>query len=124
MGVIGSACYNAGMSAKLWSFVAPHGALELPAIFIAAGAGFRIAAGLLFPGYLSRRDSVISSGSEAVQLLLGVIPMLITAGLIEGFFSPAPWPMALKFAVGAGLFAILNLYLFMPIGKSPQGAVS
>ena len=37
------------MSLELWSFVAPHGVLELPAIFIAGGAGLRIAQGLLFP---------------------------------------------------------------------------
>lgn len=121
IGVIGSACYNAGMSVKLWSFVAPHGALELPAIFIAAGAGFRIAFGLLFPKHLSRRDSLIQSGSEAVQLLLGVIPMLILAGLIEGFFSPSPYPVALKFAMSAGLFILLSLYLFMPVGDSNVG---
>ena len=39
MGVIGTACAMAGMSLSLWSFVAPHGGLELPAIFLAGGAG-------------------------------------------------------------------------------------
>src|SRR5262249_10534293 len=50
LGVIGMACHLSGMSLKLWGFVASHGVLELPAIFIAGGAGFRIASGLLFPG--------------------------------------------------------------------------
>jgi uncharacterized membrane protein SpoIIM required for sporulation len=39
IGVVGAACFRAGMSLSLWSFVAPHGALELPAIFLAGGAG-------------------------------------------------------------------------------------
>ena len=47
LGVVGMACWLAGMSVQFWSFVAPHGVLELPAIFIAGGAGFRIAQGLL-----------------------------------------------------------------------------
>jgi len=49
IGVIGSACWREGMSLSLWSFVAGHGVLELPAIFIAGGAGLGIARGLLFP---------------------------------------------------------------------------
>jgi uncharacterized membrane protein SpoIIM required for sporulation len=39
IGVIGAATWRAGMALQLWSFVAPHGVLELPAIFIAGGAG-------------------------------------------------------------------------------------
>ena len=63
MGVIGVACGLAGMSLDLWSFVAPHGVLELPAIFIAGGAGFRVAQGLLFPGVLPRRESLARAGT-------------------------------------------------------------
>jgi uncharacterized membrane protein SpoIIM required for sporulation len=112
IGVIGMACWLAGMSLKLWSFVAPHGVLELPAIFIAGGAGFRIAQGLLFPGVLPRRDSLARAGSEAVQLLLGTVPILIIAGLIEGFVSPTSLAIPLKFMMAGALFVLLNLYLF------------
>ena len=112
IGVIGVACYLSGMSLKLWSFVAPHGVLELPAIFIAGGAGFRIAQGLLFPGVLPRRDSLARAGSEAVQLLLGTVPILIIAGLIEGFVSPTSLAIPLKFMMAGALFVLLNLYLF------------
>ena len=100
------------MSLQLWSFVAPHGVLELPAIFIAGGAGLRIAQGLLFPGVLPRRDSLARAGAEAVQLLVGTIPILIIAGLIEAFVSPTTLPIALKFSVAAALFVLLNVYLF------------
>ena len=50
LGVIGAACHQYGMSLALWSFVAPHGSLELPAIIIAGGAGFRLGYAMLFPG--------------------------------------------------------------------------
>ena len=88
IGVIGTACAQAGMSLQLWSFVAPHSVLELPAIFISAGAGLRIATGLLFPGTLPRRESLVVAGREAVQLVLGCVPMLFIAGIIEAFLSP------------------------------------
>ena len=112
IGVIGTACWLSGMSLQLWSFVAPHGVLELPAIFIAGGAGLRIAQGLLFPGVLPRRDSLARAGVEAVQLLLGTIPILIIAGLIEAFVSPTGLAIPLKFSMAAALFVLLNLYLF------------
>ncbi len=114
LGVVGGACWMADMSLKLWSFVAPHGVLELPAIFIAGGAGLKIAQGLLFPGKLSRRDSLSVAGGEAVRLVLGTIPMLFIAGIVEGFFSPSNAPVALKFAVAAMLFVLLLLYVSLP----------
>jgi len=112
IGVIGVACHLSGMSLQLWSFVAPHGVLELPAIFIAGGAGLRIAQGLLFPGTLPRRDSLARAGSEAVQLLLGTIPILIIAGIIEAFVSPTGLAVPLKLSMAAALFVLLNVYLF------------
>jgi uncharacterized membrane protein SpoIIM required for sporulation len=112
MGVVGVACWFGGMSIPLWSFVAPHGLLELPAIFIAGGAGFRIAQGLLFPGLLARRDSVAQAGGEAVRLVLGVVPILIIAGTIEGFFSPSPAiPWQMKFVTAAAIAIIFFSYL-------------
>ncbi len=112
LGVIGTACAIYGMSVKLWSFVSPHGVLELPAIFIAGGAGLRLARALLFPGVLSRRDSLAVGGTEAVRLLVGVIPMLVVAGTIEAFFSPSATPAALKFGAAAALFTLLIAYLW------------
>ena len=114
LGVIGMACHLSGMSMKLWDFVAPHGVLELPAIFIAGGAGLRIAAGLLFPGYLPRKESLVRAGTEAVQLLLGSIPILVIAGIIEAFVSPTGLATGLKFAMAGALFVLLLAYLFAP----------
>ena len=45
------ACGLSGMSLQAWKFVAPHGVLELPAIFIAGWRGVQgQLEGLLFPG--------------------------------------------------------------------------
>ena len=111
IGVIGAATLQAGMAGQLWTFVVPHGVLELPAIFIAGGAGFEIARGMLFPGLLPRRESLARAGGRAAQLLLGTIPMLIVAGVIEGFLSPSETAAPLKFLFGAVMFAALVTYL-------------
>ncbi len=112
LGVIGTACHQAQMSIKLWSFVAPHGSLELPAIVIAGGAGLRLAWGLLFPGIYRRGYSLSVGGAEAVRLVSGVIPMLVVAGILEGFFSPSGAPVWLKFLASGVLFFGLVIWLW------------
>jgi uncharacterized membrane protein SpoIIM required for sporulation len=119
LGVIGAACHHYEMSLALWSFVAAHGALELPSIIIAGGAGFRLGHAMLFPGALRWKDSVAQGGLEATRLVSGIIPLLVIAGCLEGFFSPSAAPVWLKFTVGGLLFALLNLWLFRPL-KAPS----
>lgn len=120
IGVIGTACWFSGMSLQLWSFVAPHGVLELPAIFIAGGAGLRLGYGLLFPGFLPRGVSVARAGTEAVKLLLGTIPILVIAGVIEAFVSPTGLAVPLKFGMAAALFTLLLTYLFLTPSTPPK----
>jgi len=130
IGVISAATWKAGMALQLWSFVAPHGVLELPAIFIAGGAGLEIARGMLFPGLLPRKVSLARAGGRAARLLLGTIPLLVVAGIIEGFFSPSNAPGSMKFGLAAVLFAALLAYLFqvkkpdLPVPRSPLTAGS
>ena len=120
-GVIATACHQAHMSLKLWSFVAPHGALEIPAIIIAGGSGLRLAYGLLFPGIYSRRHSLSMAGSDSVRLIGGVVPMLAVAGILEGFLSPSAAPVWLKFTAAFLLFALLVLWLWSSPGDQAVG---
>ena len=111
MGVIATACARARMGLDLLSFVSAHGALELPSIFIAGGAGLRLGAGLLFPGMLRRRDSLVQGARESIRLLAGVVPLLFVAGILEAFLSPSTAPRVVKFAVGAVLLIGLGFWL-------------
>jgi uncharacterized membrane protein SpoIIM required for sporulation len=111
LGAIAVVCHQHHMALSLWSFVAAHGALEIPSIMLAGAAGLRLGAGILFPGMLRRRDALALAGRESVQLIAGTIPLLIIAGTLEAFLSPTHAPMALKFSVGAVLFTGLVLWL-------------
>jgi uncharacterized membrane protein SpoIIM required for sporulation len=123
LGVIGVACQRAGLAVSLWSFVAPHGVLELPAIFIAGGAGLILARALLAPGDRTRSDALAESGALAVRLFLGVIPMLVVAGLIEGFISPSDAPPGTKFAIGAAGLVLLAGYVTLVRGTATEDSV-
>ncbi len=111
LGVIAVVCAQHGLSMSLWSFIAAHGALELPSIMLAGAAGLRLGAGILFPGLLRRREAIAVAGAESVQLVAGTIPLLIIAGTLEAFLSPTHAPIALKFSVGAFLFVALVFWL-------------
>jgi hypothetical protein len=52
--------------------------------------------------------------------MAGVIPMLIVAGTLEGFFSPSKAPVALKFLVGSCLFTALMFWWYAPRERSPE----
>jgi uncharacterized membrane protein SpoIIM required for sporulation len=111
MGAIAALVGQNKLAYPFWAFVFPHGSLELPAIFLAGGAGLLIARALLFPGQLRRVDALKAYGFKAAQLVFGIVPMLIIAGIIEGFFSPSPlFPASLKYLTGMILLSVLVLY--------------
>jgi uncharacterized membrane protein SpoIIM required for sporulation len=118
LGVVAAACAARGMSLSLWSFVAPHGVLELPAIFIAGGAGLRLAQGMLFPGVLPRRYAIRAAGADAVRLVAGCVPVLVVAGIVEAFVSPTDLPVTQKFALAAALLVLFASYLFAPRARN------
>jgi len=120
LGVIGAACHQYAMSLKLWTFVAGHGSLELPAIIIAGAAGFRLSQSMIFPGALRWKDAVGRAGMESARLVSGIIPLLVVAGCIEGFFSPSKAPPWSHFLLGGLLFTLLLTWLFRPV--KPAGA--
>ncbi|MEH2390634.1 MAG: stage II sporulation protein M [Nostoc sp.] len=111
IGAVGTLVGQNNLAYPFWAFVLPHGSLELPAIFFAGGAGFLLARAILFPGKYRRGDALKFYGFQAVQLIFGIVPMLVIAGAIEGFFSPNPSvPEPIKYLVGIGLFILLVIY--------------
>ena len=112
-GAIIALTYRAGFGNDLLSFVVGHGVIELSCIFIAGGAGLLIGTALLMPGDLSRGDALKSRGMEAVRLIVGCVPLLVVAGIIEGFISPQPIPAAIKIGIGTLTGLVLYSYLLL-----------
>ncbi|MDJ0534670.1 MAG: stage II sporulation protein M [Xenococcaceae cyanobacterium MO_207.B15] len=111
IGTVSALVAQNNLSYPFWGFVFPHGALELPAIFLAGGAGLLIGKAIVLPGQYRLIDALKQNGQKAAQLLFGIIPMLVIAGTVEGFFSPNPViPDAVKYLTGIGLFVLLIAY--------------
>ncbi|HEX7091759.1 MAG TPA: stage II sporulation protein M [Longimicrobiales bacterium] len=109
---------NQGVSLYFWSFVLPHGGIELTAICIAGGAGLWLGSAIPLPGRRTRREALVLRGREAVSLLFGTVVLLCIAGTIEGFISPAPLPRAFKLIFALAVAALLALYL-LAAGRDP-----
>jgi len=96
-----------------FSFLVPHGALELFAIVVAATAGLRMGLSLAMPGSFSRGVALRKGAKEAVLLVLGTIPMFIVAGLIESFITPSYLSGEYKIIIGISTLGIFLMYLFL-----------
>lgn len=64
-----------------------HGAFEISAIVIAAGAGITIGNGLLFPGSYTRFQSLKLAMRRGVRIMLLLVPFIIMAGFLESYVT-------------------------------------
>lgn len=117
LGTVGTMTAQYGLAGGFWSFVVPHGVIELSVIFMAGGAGIMIGDSILRPGRLRRRDALVRAARRALQLTLGGAALLVVAGTIEGFFSPSDAPDWSKYLVGVVTGILLYGYL---LGSRPR----
>lgn len=114
LGALAWEYHASGHGVFFWAWILPHGIPELTAIVVAGAAGFVLARGILAPGRRRRRDAIVIEGRRAARLVVGTMPVLVLAGLIEGTISQMhapgmPYWAKLAFAsiVGLGLYAWL-----------------
>ncbi|WP_305789423.1 stage II sporulation protein M [Symbioplanes lichenis] len=97
-----------------WTYILPHGFLELTAIFVAAGAGLRIGWAWIAPGPHRTRGRALAERARAGMLVaLGLVVMLLVAGLLEAYVTPSGWPDGVR--IGAG-FAVWLAFLAYALG--------
>jgi uncharacterized membrane protein SpoIIM required for sporulation len=121
IGAILALVYRAGYGNDLVSFMIGHGVIELSCIFLAGGAGLLIGSAFLIPGDLSRADALRVRGLDAIRLIAGCVPLLVVAGTIEGFISPAPINPAIKFGIAALTGVALYSYLLL-VGREESSS--
>ena len=94
--------------------------IEISAIVLAGGAGLVVGDALLAPGPRTRRDALVENGREAIRIVVGLIPVLLVAGLVEGFISPVTEvPASIKVLTGS----VLGIALWTWIALAGRGAI-
>lgn len=93
-----------------------HGTLEISAIIIAGGAGLIMGNSFVFPGTLPRMESFRQGAKDGVKLVIGLIPVFITAGFLESFVTRLTgMPTALKVIfIAASAFFIVYYFIIYP----------
>ncbi len=104
LGAVAGAAIEAGNGDAFFEFVIPHGPLELSCIIVCAAAGIRLGWALVEPGRLTRGQALAAEGRRSVQIVLGVMPWLVLAGISEAFVRSAGLPSPVLIGTGLGLF--------------------
>jgi len=79
--------YEQGVFLESFLTIWIHGTLEISAIVIAAAAGLTMGKGLVFPGTLTRMQAFQISARRGVKIMLGIVPIFIIAGFLEGYMT-------------------------------------
>ncbi len=113
LGSVFAACYkiNPPFGNELATFVVGHGVIELSCIYFCGGAGMMIGYAIINPGDLTRAQAIKQKGIEAVKIAVGCAALLVIAGTIEGFVSPANIPPAIK--IGTGILTGILMYSYL-----------
>ena len=91
-----------------------HGTLEISSIVLAGGAGFVLARGLVFPGTYSRAAAFRRSARDGLKLAVGLVPLFIVAGFLEGFVTRhTEMPVAASLLIIGGSAAFIIWYFII-----------
>ena len=104
---------------RFLSLVVPHGVLELSTIVVEAAAGLRLGWAMIEPGMLTRAQSVRREARAAIEMVLGTIPWVILAGLVEGFVTGSAPSLTAALVVGVAL-GVVFWAIVLWRGRAPR----
>ncbi len=113
VGVAAGIFASAGKSDVFFSYILPHGLMELTAVFVACAAGLRIFWAMVSPGPRTRGRAVAEEGRSLVTVALGLVLVLFVSGLVEGFVTPSPLPVWARIGIGAAVLAAYWVYVLV-----------
>jgi uncharacterized membrane protein SpoIIM required for sporulation len=107
--------FSKGLGFKSITVIFIHGTLEIWSIVIAGAAGLILGNSILFPGTFSRATSVLRGGKDGLKIVIGLIPVFITAAFFEGFvtrFSNMPLWISITILSSSLLFIIWYFVIY------------
>lgn len=107
-----------GRGGDFFLYIAPHGLLELTAVFVAAAAGLRIFWSWISPGHRTRAQALAEDGRSLIAIAIGLVGVLFISGLIEGFVTGSALPWAVKIGIGAAALLAFLAYMIVLGGRA------
>jgi uncharacterized membrane protein SpoIIM required for sporulation len=114
LGAIFALFSSHGLGFELGGWLMIHGVTELLAVTLACAAGFRIGWRLAFPGERARMDAAAAAGREAAVLMIGVVLMLLVAGVLEGVGRQVVRADLPRYAIAVTSAVVWGVYLYAP----------
>ncbi|MEP9400862.1 stage II sporulation protein M [Sphingomonas sp. VNH70] len=99
-----------GLGWGLFCWLMIHGTTEILAIALASAAGIHIGRAVAFPGERTRMAAAAAAGRRGALVMIGVVVMLLFAGLLEGFGRQLVRDDGARLAIGAGMLLLWTLY--------------
>ena len=103
IGALSGLAFQAGNGVPFTELVIAHGVLELSCIVVCGAAGLRFGWAMVAPGHRPRIEATMDEARRGVEIVLGTMPWLVVAGLVEGFVTPAGLGLAINAIVGIAL---------------------
>lgn len=100
LGLIAGLMFQAGKGGVLLGLLAPHGLLELTAVFLAGATGMRLGWSVISPGDRPRGQVLAEQGRGVVSVAVGLVAVLLVSGLIEALVTPSPLPTFVRVGIG------------------------
>jgi uncharacterized membrane protein SpoIIM required for sporulation len=112
LGVMAGLMFDADKADVFLGLLAPHGLLELTAVFLAAAAGMRLGWSVVAPGNRPRGQVLAEHGRAVVAVAVGLIAVLLVSGLIEALVTPSPLPTFVRIGIGVAAEIAFLAYIF------------
>ncbi len=112
LGVMAAFMFDAGKADVFLGLLAPHGLLELTAVFLAGAVGMRLGWSVVSPGNRPRSQVLAEQGRAVVAVAVGLVGVLLVSGLIEALVTPSPLPTAVRIGIGVAAEIAFLAYVF------------
>lgn len=103
-----------GLGMELGGWLLIHGATEIFAIILAGAAGLRIGWAVAFPGDQARLEAMSAAGRSTGAAMIGVVIMLMFAGLLEGFGRQLITNDVARYVIAGTTFILWLAYFYAP----------
>src|SRR4051794_30866215 len=113
LGVIAGLMFDAGRGDVMLGLLAPHGLLELTAVFLAGAVGMRLGWTAISPGNRPRGQALAEQGRTVISVAVGLVVVLLVSGLIEALVTPSALPTAVRIGIGVLAEAAFLTYIIV-----------